>query len=98
MLTALKMCTPDAVSSLPRRIMLFSSKPTHAPMYLLQFSPLVDSEYLHHVLVYLCDGLSGAAVNDSAPCSGEDARVEECLAADPIGGWLIGGGVSNTRQ
>jgi len=67
-------------------------------MYLLQFSPLVDSEYLHHMLVFLCDGLSGAAVNESGLCSGQAVRVEECLAADPIGGWLIGGGVSNIRQ
>ena len=66
---------------------------------LLQYSPLIDNEnfaYVHHMLVYICAGLNETQVNDSAPCyGGVGERLSECLAGEVIGGWAVGGEVSN---
>ena len=66
---------------------------------LFQYSPLIDNEnfaYVHHMLVYICAGLNETQVNDSAPCQGGVGEsLSECLAGEVIGGWAVGGEVSN---
>ena len=66
---------------------------------LFQYSPLIDNEnfaYVHHMLVYICGGLNETQVNDSAPCQGGVGEsLSECLAGEVIGGWAVGGEVSN---
>jgi len=70
--------------------------------YLFQFSPLIDngnSEFVHHMLVYLCAGLNETEVNVSAPCFGNaGATLSECLGGVLIAGWAVGGGISNDHQ
>ena len=48
------------------------------------------------MLVYLCGSLNEAQVNDSGPCNGGVGdSLSECRSGELIGGWAVGGGVSN---
>ena len=48
------------------------------------------------MLVYICGSLNETEVNDSAPCNGGVGdSLSECRSGELIGGWAVGGGVSN---
>ena len=67
---------------------------------MLQYSPVISSnefQYVHHLLIYLCNNLESTAVGASAPC-GEavSATVSQCLSGELIAAWAVGGNVRNT--
>ena len=62
-----------------------------------QFSPIItpgNEPYLHHVLVYICDGLDGVDITVEGPCSSADQRIQRCLSELLVGAWAVGGEVS----
>jgi hypothetical protein len=67
---------------------------------MLQYSPVIspnDFQYVHHLLIYLCDNLEATDVGASAPCGGEvGATVSSCLTGELIAAWAVGGNVRTT--
>ena len=67
---------------------------------MLQYSPIIspnEFQYVHHLLIYLCDNLEATDVGVSAPCGGAvAATVSQCLSGELIAAWAVGGNVSNT--
>ena len=63
-----------------------------------QFTPEItkgNEAHVHHLLIYLCDGLSDTHVRASGDCiDGVAQRVRECLRGTLIAGWAVGGEVS----
>ena len=49
--------------------------------------------YVHHLLVYLCDGLDGVNLSNEGPCDSADRRIRQCLSELLIGAWAVGGDV-----
>ena len=69
----------------------------HMSTFTLQYSPIIspnEFQYVHHLLVYLCDNLEATDVGASAPCGGAvGATVSQCLAGELIAAWAVGGNV-----
>ena len=64
---------------------------------ILQNSPRIspnEFQYVHHMLVFLCDSLEATDIGASAPCSGvEGANLSRCLSGELIAVWSVGGNV-----
>ena len=64
---------------------------------ILQYSPIIspnEFQYVHHMLIYLCDSLEATDVGASAPCGGAvGASVSQCLSGELIAAWAVGGNV-----
>lgn len=65
----------------------------------MQYSPQItpnDFQYVHHILVYLCNELSDVAVNTSTSCTpgAVEDSVHECRQGQIIAAWAVGGDVS----
>lgn len=61
-----------------------------------QFSPKItpgNEEYVHHMLIYICDGLDNVNLGQGGPCNSVDRRIRNCRV-DQIGAWAVGGEVS----
>ncbi len=57
-------------------------------------SPVISSQYVHHIIVYLCTDLDHL-VGRNARCRGDEIDLSLCLTtAVIIGGWAVGGTVS----
>ena len=67
-------------------------------MPFVQFSPLVtkgNDAHVHHLLIYLCDGLNNTHVGVGGVCDDNVANeVEECRGGTVIAAWAVGGEVS----
>ena len=69
----------------------------------LQFAPVLSPEsirHVHHILIYLCDGMNLTGhpeVGIKRECDGISEEVRPCRFATIIGGWAVGGSVSNDR-
>ena len=67
----------------------------------LQFAPLLSPKsisHAHHILVFLCEGMNLTGYPDvgvKQKCDGISEEVQPCKYATIIGGWAIGGNVSN---
>ena len=65
-----------------------------------QYTPIIspnEFQYVHHLLVYLCDNLNATDVGASAPCGAAvGATVSQCLTGELIAAWAVGGDVCNT--
>ena len=67
----------------------------------LQFAPLLSPKsisHAHHILVFLCEGMNLTGHPDvgvKQKCDGISEEVQPCKYATIIGGWAIGGNVSN---
>ena len=60
---------------------------------MFQYFPIIspnEFQYVHHLLVYLCDNLE---VSINAPCNAEVGV--QCLSGELIAAWAIGGNVCN---
>ena len=53
-----------------------------------------NEKYVHHLLVYLCDGLDGVELDEGGPCATVDPRIQQCLTRTLIGAWAVGGEVT----
>ena len=54
-----------------------------------------NEAHVHHLLVYLCDGLSEAHVGNGGDCrDGVANEVVECRGGTLIAAWAVGGEVS----
>ena len=67
---------------------------------MFQYSPIIspnEFQYVHHLLIYLCNNLEATDVGASAPY-GEavSATVSQCLSGELIAAWAVGGNVHNT--
>ena len=64
-----------------------------------QFSPSVtegNEAHVHHLLIYLCDGLNHTHVGQGGDCEdGVANEVAECRGGTIIAGWAVGGEVSS---
>ena len=63
----------------------------------VQYYPIIspnEFQYVHHMLIYLCDNLEATDVGASAPCGGAvGATVSQCLSGELIAAWAVGGNV-----
>ena len=65
----------------------------------LQYSAILSPEsirHVHHILVYLCDGMNYSGhpeVGIQQICDGISEEVAPCRASTVIGGWAVGGNV-----
>ena len=61
-------------------------------------SPVISvdsSPHVHHMLVYLCDGLEHAQVGTGNVCVNAHINIQYCRSGGTlIGGWAVGGTVS----
>jgi len=54
-----------------------------------------NEAYVHHILVYECQGLSSIHVGESGVCDGQVSDVvADCRQGTLLGGWAVGGTVS----
>ena len=56
---------------------------------------------MHHLLIYVCDGLDELDLEaEQGPCysPSTDNRIRNCLGGNLIGGWAVGGEVSEYCQ
>ena len=63
--------------------------------FCIQFSPLITASnkaYVHHMLVYMCDGLQESDLGPGGECSDIN---NGCFTEFLIAAWTIGGSVSN---
>ena len=64
----------------------------------MQYSPRItpnEFQYVHHMLIYLCESFNETEVGRSAPCFGmTGSSVSECRQGSLIAGWAVGGTVS----
>ena len=71
---------------------------TYLDVLTLQVAPTLSNdsaEYVHHALVYVCDGLEGEDLGPGGNCdTNVSSRVLDCLASSLIGAWAVGGTVS----
>jgi len=72
-------------------------------MYIIissQYEPILSTEsicHVHHVLIYLCEGLNYTGhpeVGVNRECDGITREVAPCRFATLIAAWAIGGNVS----
>ena len=63
----------------------------------IQFSPDISSgsePYVHHILVYICDGLQEEDLGKGGDCDTSiSERVGRCLGSLLIAAWAVGGSV-----
>ena len=68
----------------------------------MQYTPRITPngfQYVHHMLIYLCNAFNDTEVGTSAPCFGTTgASVSECRQGSLIAGWAVGGTVSTSIQ
>ena len=58
-----------------------------------------EFQYVHHMLIYLCNSFNETEVGNSAPCGGTTgASVSECRQGSLIAGWAVGGTVSISSE
>ena len=68
---------------------------------LSQYAPVLSHEsirHVHHILVYLCEGLNFTGhpeVGVKQECDGISEEVRPCRLAITIAAWAVGGNVSN---
>ena len=66
-----------------------------------QMSPVMSessSQFVHHLLIYLCTDLDHL-VGRSGSCRGDEIDLTLCLGAAVIlGGWAVGGTVSDEQN
>ena len=77
-------------------------QPINLLLYMFQYTPIIspnEFQYVHHLLVYLCDSLDATDVGASAPC-GEavGATVSQCRTGELIAAWAVGGDVCNNKH
>ena len=66
----------------------------------LQYAPVLSTEsirHVHHILVFLCEGLNytgHSEVGARRECDGISLEVEPCRFSTVIAAWAIGGSVS----
>ena len=66
----------------------------------LQYAPVLSTEsirHVHHILVFLCEGLNytgHSEVGARRECDGISHEVEPCRFSTVIAAWAIGGSVS----
>ena len=61
----------------------------------IQFSPKLtphDREYVHHMLVYICDSLNETDIGNGANCDDVTESVDDCKV-QLISAWAVGGEV-----
>ena len=67
---------------------------------MFQYSPIIspnEFQYVHHLLIYLCNNLEATDIGASAPCGGAvSATVSQCLSGELIAAWAVGGNVRHT--
>ena len=60
-----------------------------------QYSPFItpgNEAYVHHILIYECEGLTNASVGESGVCGGEVSNtVLQCRSGTLVAGWAVGG-------
>ena len=65
----------------------------------MQISPSLSADsaaYVHHMLVYVCDGLEDDDLGAGGACDSDvSSRVQQCLGSILIAAWAVGGSVSN---
>ena len=55
-----------------------------------------NEAHAHHLLIYLCTGVTEDHVGNGGSCDGDVAReVQECRGGVLIAAWAVGGEVSN---
>ena len=70
----------------------------------LQHSAIITPEsihHVHHVLVYLCDGMNLTGhpnVNVSQECDGIAEEIQPCIFSTIIAAWAVGGNVCKTLK
>ena len=68
----------------------------------IQFTPSISSGnevHVHHLLIYVCDGLDGLDLQaEQGPCNSINSTIQSCLGGLLIGGWAVGGEVSDYCQ
>ena len=53
-----------------------------------------NEAHVHHLLIYLCEGLNDTHVGNGGPCDdGVANEVQECLRGTLIAAWAVGGEV-----
>ena len=65
-------------------------------MSFVQISPLVtegNDAHVHHLLIYLCDGLNQTHVGVGDVCDYVANEVKQCLGGGVITAWAVGGEV-----
>ena len=66
-----------------------------------QYAPVLSDEsirHVHHILVYLCEGLNLTGhpeVGVKRECDGISEAVQPCRSAIILAVWAVGGNVSN---
>ena len=64
-----------------------------------QIDPVVtegNEAHVHHLLVYLCDGINETHVGNGGECEeGVPEAVAACRQGTLIAGWAVGGEVSS---
>ena len=66
-----------------------------------QYAPVLSDKsirHVHHILVYLCEGLNLTGhpeVGVKRECDGISEEVQPCRFATTIAAWAVGGNVSN---
>ena len=70
--------------------------------FYLQYGPRItpnNTAFVHHIIVYLCDGLVNVTEGTSSECPGRVTAgpINECRRGEGLGGWAVGGGV-RTQQ
>ena len=73
---------------------LHNSKST----FYLQYGPRItpnNTAFVHHIIVYLCDGLVNVTEGTSSECFGQATAgpISECRQGAGLGGWAVGGEV-----
>ena len=77
-------------------------QPINLLLYMFQYTPIIspnEFQYVHHLLVYLCDTLNATDVGASAPCGvAVGATVSLCRTGELIAAWAVGGDVCNNKH
>ena len=63
----------------------------------MQFAPIISpgsEPYVHHLLIYVCDGLDGLDLTtEQGACDTLDQRIRSCVGGLLVGAWAVGGEV-----
>ncbi len=67
-------------------------------LYFIQFSAVIpqsSTDYVHHMVAYLCTNLNNSHVGASERCSGSQIDVSLCRSTGVLfAAWAVGGAVS----
>ena len=67
----------------------------------LQYAAVISPQsvrQVHHILVYLCEGMNLTGHPDvgvKRQCDGISEEIEPCRLSSTIAGWAVGGNVSD---